>query len=381
MNILFILHTDGLAGANRSALQLIKGITGTDESVHFYVMVPLQHDTIAPILTDLGCTVIAEDYTNCTTVLHGVRQALRYYSKRIHYARIYEDVKSLNIDIVHTNSSVCDLGAYLARRIGVPHFWHVREHLDYYKMAIIRPVYYKKMIESPNTLVVCISQYIEKYIKSRFKKADSTVVYNSFIVPKRKIHISKEDYELIIAGIIVKNKGIEDAINALNIIVNDYGMKNVHLNIVGTSIHTAEYELFLKGMVTEYKLTDNIVFLPFTDDIDEIRAECDIALQCSVMEGMGRVTIEAMLNDLLVIGARSGATEELIQNDYNGWLYEPGDAVGLAQRIRMVIRLDETEKELIRLNAYRWAAESFSIEAIAKQMLGIYANELFKNSL
>lgn len=381
MNILYVLHTDGLAGANRSMLQLMEGLRRSDESFRIYVIVPKQHDKIAPLLDKMGCTVIPEDFTNCTTVMHGVREAVRYLIKSRGYRRILEDVKGLGIDIVHTNTSVCDLGAYLASKMGVPHIWHVRENMNYYSMSLIRPFRYRSYFESPDNLAVCISNYIEGYIKSRYKKARTTVVYNAIEGSgKERAQKDNTDIEMILSGIIVKNKGPEDAIKALNIVVNDKGRKNVHLNIVGTHPSTAVYENELKRLVAGFGLEKNVRFMPFTDDIDRIRQGCDIALQCSVMEGLGRVTIEAMLDGLLVIGARSGATTELIREGFNGWFYEPGDHMGLADRIMDVIVLDKKEADLVRHNARIWASDKFSTDVITGKMIAIYRETVNKKA-
>lgn len=378
MTILYILHTDGFGGANRSFIQLLKGLNDTRQLDHKYVLTPFEEDEIVPLLEDLGCTLIPADFGNCTTVLYGIRESVRYYLKAFKYSRIYDTVKDLGIDIVHTNTSVCDLGAYLAKRLKVPHIWHVRERMDYYKMSVIRPFHYRRQIESRNTTVVCISKYIENYIKDRFGGVRSRVVYNCIDINDHSKGSKSDDgiINLVIAGIIVRNKGIEDAIGALDIIVNEYDIRNIRLYIVGTSTDTSKYENELKRMVSGYDLDDNVVFMPFFDEIDKIRAKCDIALQCSIMEGLGRVTIEAMLDDLLVIGARSGATIELIKEGFNGWLYEPGDSKDLAEKIRYVINLDEKTGDLIRHNAYKWAKETFSTDRISRQIMDIYENAI-----
>ncbi len=373
MNILYVLHTDGLAGANRSALQLIKGIKEKDASLIIYVIIPAENDIIRPILEDMGCHVLPENFTNCTTVMHGIRESIRYFIISRGYSRIYEEIKDLGIDIVHTNTSVCDLGAYLAKRLKVPHIWHVRENLKYYKMSVIRPHYYKKLISSDDARIVCISRYLEEIIRKEYNSIHSTVIYNAIETPGCKLIKDDDDkINMIISGMIVKNKGIEDAINALDLIVNSYGMRNVFLKIVGTMKETVDYEKFLRDIVHNCGIEDYVEFLPFTDQIDTIRSGCDIALQCSVMEGLGRVTIEAMLDRLIVIGADSGATKELIREGFNGWLYEPGDAKGLAQMIRTVLTLSKTEKEKVIENAYLWAHENFSVDEISGKFIRLY---------
>jgi len=49
-----------------------------------------------------------------------------------------------------------------------------------------------------------------------------------------------------------------------------------------------------------------------------------------VPESFSLVAREALLNSVPVLAARAGALPEIIQDGANGWLFEPGDAAGLA---------------------------------------------------
>ena len=64
--------------------------------------------------------------------------------------------------------------------------------------------------------------------------------------------------------------------------------------------------------------------VPFQSDLYELRKHADIALMCSRGEALGRVTVEAMLSENLVIGADSAGTKEIIQNKVTGYLYKTG---------------------------------------------------------
>ena len=375
MNILYITHTDSLGGANRSLLQLIKGITDSDDGIIVFVILPTGGADFAQELTKLNCRFMRYRFGSCITVSGSLAYIVNYYIGRLRYRKILKEVRKLDIDIIHTNSSVCDLGMYLADGLHIPHVWHARENLDYYDMRFINPNRIRKMMESSCNHVVCISEYIRGYIDSNFNVKDSRVIYNGFSTPNRMTKSAvKGVHNLIVAGMIYKNKGQIDAIKAVCSLVNKYGRRDICLYIVGMQPSTRQYESELMDYVKEHQIEQYVKFMPFTTKLDEIREKCDIALQCSIMEGMGRITIESMLCQLIVIGARSGATTELIENGENGWLYEPGDSEDLAERIDFV--LDYEARERVRKNAYEWAKANFDNEIITAKFKKLYGELL-----
>ncbi len=74
-----------------------------------------------------------------------------------------------------------------------------------------------------------------------------------------------------------------------------------------------------------FGLKEEVTFLPYVNNLTELRENSDFALVCSRMEALGRVAIEAMLAGLPVIGADTGGTKELIgENEERGYLYRQG---------------------------------------------------------
>jgi glycosyltransferase involved in cell wall biosynthesis len=60
-----------------------------------------------------------------------------------------------------------------------------------------------------------------------------------------------------------------------------------------------------------------------------------------------------------VIGARSGGTQELIQDGFNGFLYTVGDYQELAQKIRYLYEHPAVGKQ-IGENGQQWATKQFT---------------------
>jgi glycosyltransferase involved in cell wall biosynthesis len=84
----------------------------------------------------------------------------------------------------------------------------------------------------------------------------------------------------------------------------------------------------------------------------------DVVLMCSRSEAFGRVTIEGMLAGKPVIGSRSGATPELIQDGVTGLIYEPRNYKQLAQKIEYLYANPE-KTALMGQQAKEWAMATF----------------------
>jgi glycosyltransferase involved in cell wall biosynthesis len=99
----------------------------------------------------------------------------------------------------------------------------------------------------------------------------------------------------------------------------------------------------------------------------------DVVLMCSRSEGFGRVTVEGMLAGKVVIGARSGATTELIQDGVTGLLYTLGDYKELANKIQY-IHDNPVQARLTGKNAKEWAALNFSEERYGMDLMQVLLN-------
>ena len=102
----------------------------------------------------------------------------------------------------------------------------------------------------------------------------------------------------------------------------------------------------------------NVHLKGFNKNISANRQKYDMALTCSKMEALGRVTIEGMYYRNLVVGANSGATVELIEDGKTGYLYKSGEFEDLAKTIEKVI-VNNNNNNIIN-NAHEWSINKFS---------------------
>jgi glycosyltransferase involved in cell wall biosynthesis len=108
----------------------------------------------------------------------------------------------------------------------------------------------------------------------------------------------------------------------------------------------------------------------FSNDLTSIRGISDIGLTCSKSEALGRVTVENMLSSLLVVGADTCGTTEIIRDGENGLLYPAGDYHALAEVIMKAINDPESSNKM-RARGYAEAV-SYDNKEYARKITEIY---------
>ncbi len=97
----------------------------------------------------------------------------------------------------------------------------------------------------------------------------------------------------------------------------------------------------LKQYVSDMKLSAEVTFLGFCDEVVSFLKAIDIFLLSSHWEGFGYVLVEAMAAAKPVVAFNSSSTPEIVQDGITGYLVPAGD---LDQFVQRVIELANNEK-------------------------------------
>lgn len=290
----------------------------------------------------------------------------------IHKRKIEKVLKSENIDIIHINGLDSGIGAEIAQKLKIPYVWHIRQFMEAdlgKKLFRERSVY---RLVSRASSVIAISKDVQtKFEPLLGRKMD--LIYNGVPVEKYKLEdvprFETPITRILLAGRISIQKGQMDAIKAVELLIQR-GIDNVLLTLVGQG-ETKEYLEYVKSYVKKHGLEQRVCILEHLDDLRELRRQCDIGLTCSKKEAFGRVTVENMLAKMLVIGANTGGTMEIINDGYNGLLYEEGSPESLAERIEYVMLHKDNVQQMIE-QGFACAIEDYSINRVVMQILTLY---------
>lgn len=377
MNILFFAHESRLGGANLSLLGMIDEMA---EKHNIFVAVPIKNGFLVEELRKRKIPVyyrhsfwwmLAPGATPAKTFLKKAAYKILCCFNYLSALSLSRVVKKQKIEIIHTNSGVLNTGGILAAMMGIPHVWHLREfgQEDFGFFSVWNYGKLCRFIDSHSDKVVAISQAVARKFQNKITPEKLEVVYNGVSEEnkqyKSEVKGSRSTIEYLISGRISPEKGQEEAVRAVALLVRK-GFRKMHLSIAGPG-DTG----YLEKLIAQEKLEDYVSVLGVVEDMPALRRKMDVELVCSVCEGFGRVTVEAMMSSNPVIGSDTGGTPELIQNGQNGYLYKKGQVEDLAEK--MEIFMNNPEQIRIKGNvAYSNSAEKFTVKRNAQEIEQIY---------
>ena len=127
-------------------------------------------------------------------------------------------------------------------------------------------------------------------------------------------------------------------------------------------------------------MTDNVLFIPFNNQIDRVWQAVDIAVVPSTEpESFGLVAVEAMLAKKPVIASNHGGLTEIVIHEHTGFLVQPNNVTDLVNAIETLVN-DEAKRLEMGEKGYVRAVEEFSIYKYVsniEKILNIFSNKLF----
>lgn len=281
-------------------------------------------------------------------------------------------IKNNNINLVHENTSACYIGAFAAYSLKIPHIWHIREFLE----EDFNTSFWWKRLSlaciNRSDAVITVSDAITKKYAGLIKKNLIHRIYNGidvdFFYQKKAFRRLDSTSNILCVGRVCEGKGQADVIKALAILKEKYNY-TPQLYIAG--IYKEEYKKLIITPARECGIGNNIHFMGQVNDMKELYKKMDILCMSSHKEAFGRVTIEAMLSGLLVVGANSGGTAEIITDNKTGYLYEAGNAEELANRLIHVFRNQEEATQAAMLGQ-KYAKEQYDAKRNAREIYELY---------
>lgn len=362
-----------------SFLNMIKGVSREHE---VYVLTPHKKGYIPDELDGLGIWhknahyfwwEIAKVGNPCLDAVRFlIYKALNLYN-RIEAHRLTKLVKTMGIDIIHSNSSAINIGALVSEITGLPHVWHLRElALPEYPLYPARKKdTLKSVLNTGNNVYVAISEYAAGFYSEYVEKERIHVIYNgidsSYDYRKSPEEYGRDQVSFLVTGNYSEEKGQINVAQATGLLAAK-GKTDFKVYMAGRGDFAQVHE-----HLRQNGLGDHVVFCGLVDDMLALRRKCDVEIVASMMEAFGRVTVEAMRASNPVIGSATGGTTELIEDGVTGFLYEYKDNEVLADRMQRFIDNPSLAYEMGR-KAYEWSAGRFTSEENIEKVLELYAS-------
>ncbi|PAE18203.1 hypothetical protein CHH91_00015 [Virgibacillus sp. 7505] len=196
-------------------------------------------------------------------------------------------------------------------------------------------VFVEKILSKRTDLIINISNNeLDQSLKRNLPKDKSVVIYNgikdSFNESDIELEMDNNKINLLYVGRFDYAKGIDIIIDYFE----KYDTENLNLYVIGEGV--------LSKTQFETNVKTNIHFLGWVDnkELDSYYKSADAVIMPSRWEGFGLVAIEAMKNSTPVIASNRGALSEIIDDGYNGKIFNIENLNTLEQILKTTSKME-----------------------------------------
>ncbi len=329
LRLLVFMHCSGLAGAERSVLELVHQLR-VDHDVAVTVVLPYDGPLRERLAAEGARTLIVEAGWWCEFDRHRWSQSAVTLLEAIR-----TQPAEFAADVVITMSITIPWGALAASVLRTPHVWYLRETGDYLPFLLPFERIIGVIDESSNA-VIAISHAVRRVVASIADDKISIVAphFPGFEEPApRRAARDRARPRLVYPGTKSAQKGQEDAIHAVAALAARG--REVDLVLVGPGPDSENERL--AAMAVELGVRDRVEISGFRDDVLDMIADADVMVDCTRDAALGRVIMEAMLIGTPVVATRSGGARDLCQEGLHGMVFNPGDSDELARVIEAML--------------------------------------------
>ncbi|SFD72362.1 glycosyltransferase [Flavobacterium phragmitis] len=131
------------------------------------------------------------------------------------------------------------------------------------------------------------------------------------------------------------------------------------------------YSKELKEFIKLNLLENHIHLYGERNDIDNILSQSSVGILASTNEGFPVTLLEYARSRLAVISTNAGFCSEIIQNDFNGLLFDPQSDLELKKQLQKIIS-NESFREKISINFNVFVKENYSKEIVIERLIMEY---------
>ena len=307
----------------------------------------------------------------------------------INFYKLVKIIKKYNINIIHVRSRAPAWSAYLAaKKMNIPFI--ATFHGTYSIQNKLKNIYNSIMIKGDK--VIAISKFINNHILSNYRVNEKNIVtihrgvdiekFNyskvsderliSFV---KKLNISDDSYVILLPGRITRWKGHKLLIEA----IFKLQRPDITCIFVGDLQGRNKYLSEIEKLIEKFKLKNNFRIVSNQTDMAAIYKLADVVVSASLEpEAFGRVVAEAQAMGRPTVAVNHGGGPEIIIDGVTGWLFKPGDANDLADKINKALSLNKDDREKMATKAIERARLNFNNEMMCAKTLNIYAELLNK---
>jgi len=293
------------------------------------------------------------------------------------------------IDIIHANSIDSAIYAlFQSNSKSIPLIWHhhnvlKRNSSDYF-LAYLLSKKVKKIIAVSGAALKSLPKKGQDKAEIIYNGVDVRNKFNPYSINVDLIEdeYSNDNNDLMLGyvGQIHPSKGIDIILDVLSELKKMSLNKRIFLNIAGKNDFGNEYYQFLLKKIKLLNIFEETKFLGHVDQIEFFYKKIDILILPSVEpEAFPTVLLEASAMEKIVFSSNLGGGSEIIEEEINGFLFEPKNKDQLKEKILKIIKNIDLGKK-IRANARKNIIQKFDSEKQVECIYKIY-DDVLRNGL
>lgn len=356
MNLLLLTYQGDIAGSTFSIAYLAKGLADRGHQVYVGCR---RESLLYKLLQD--------------SKVHPVAMQFRGKLDRQAMAHIRELVKTHDIELINAQSSKDRYLSIFARWIHkLPvKIVHTRRQKPESIGGWLQNTFY---VKGTDKIVVISDELKNTFVNKGFPADHLQVIYNGLPRERFESHSPvrtaaiREQYGILptdrVIGCVSRKKKQEQLLEALQYL--DKGLKVMFVGIDEKELNTKELPVAQQLIFTGEVPTEDVInYYPLFQ----------VKVLPSTMDGFGLALIEAMGMGIPVIGTNAQGIKNVIEDGKSGFLFEDGDAKGLAEKINMVLEQPQLRFKLIE-NGKKRAHHTFSMDNTVKKYESFFAQML-----
>ncbi|WP_148862580.1 glycosyltransferase family 4 protein [Marinobacter fonticola] len=332
-------------------------LLGADQGYQTYVCFPTV--TVVPqCLTDASCRVDKVDFT--VSGLSALFKQVRYIIKNSIHVMYLTDLKTYS-------------WRYLLFRLAGVKTIVVHDHTPGMRsipsgLKGFLKRFLNQMPFLSCTAALAVSPYVADRLVSVNGLPSSKVfcVTNGIDIGEALSPVHKSETSALVRVVTVGRvcfyKGIDFAIDVINVLVKDYSLNNFEYLVIGDGPDIDDF----KHRVRQLNLGERVHFIGNVANVPERLLSCDIAFHPSRGEAMSLAILEYMRAGLAVVASDNPSVSSALEHDEYAVIYRQEDVQSAALTLKQLIEEPETRFRL-GAGAQREVAENFSSDVMLRK--------------
>lgn len=293
--------------------------------------------------------------------------------------RLVTILKDFHPDLIHTNVSVINIGYMAARRMKIPHIYHIREYADkdFGMHYFPRKRSFQKQLRKSHSYSICITKDIQNYHREK-DHVSSRVIYDGVHPATTTYPKEEKQGYLLYAGRIEPAKGLDLLLKAYTKVIRDCGKDSLPPLWVAGHIQQPLFHNELKQYIEDENIDGKVRWLGEVENIKEFMRHAQALVIPSRSEGFGLCMPEAMFEGCLCIAHNTGGTKEQLDNGRKLKRKEIAFGYNSTNELAEILKnlfngtIKKEETDVMIADAFEVVNKLYSTEANAENVFKFY---------